>query len=188
MYPLSTRAIRSNNRCKYALEVNKGWFKENGVKVGDTVGGEGFPSLVRQAQEFIEDVEEDLLESPVPEMDPEGMADPTMPIEQPQQPEQPAMPNPDVMLNKSYKEIFEVANDRNKDLVVIYQTKDGITLPPKLVSPPYNFLPDENGKSNAIVNLWDNQTSGWKSFLLDNIIDVQEKVNYAEENVEGNMY
>lgn len=41
MYPLSTRAVRSDYMCKYALEVNHGWFEKNNIKVGSMVMGEG---------------------------------------------------------------------------------------------------------------------------------------------------
>lgn len=37
MYPLSTRSIRSNHPCRYALETNKGWFKENNLTAGSFV-------------------------------------------------------------------------------------------------------------------------------------------------------
>ena len=32
--PLSTRTVHSSIPCKYALEVNSGYFKENGIGVG----------------------------------------------------------------------------------------------------------------------------------------------------------
>lgn len=41
MYPLSTRAIRSDYMCKIALEVNHEWFKKNHVSVGSYLIGEG---------------------------------------------------------------------------------------------------------------------------------------------------
>jgi uncharacterized membrane protein (UPF0127 family) len=41
MAPLSTRSIRSNKPCKYALEVNKNWFRENDVDIGFSIVGEG---------------------------------------------------------------------------------------------------------------------------------------------------
>jgi hypothetical protein len=47
MVPLSTRSVRSLGECRYALEVNDGWFNENNVKVGATVsvpGDGGIPS------------------------------------------------------------------------------------------------------------------------------------------------
>jgi uncharacterized membrane protein (UPF0127 family) len=37
MIPLSTRAVTSSNLCRYALEVPAGWFKENGIKIGDKI-------------------------------------------------------------------------------------------------------------------------------------------------------
>lgn len=41
MYPLSTRAIRSEYMCKTALEVNHGYFKKNNITVGSYIIGEG---------------------------------------------------------------------------------------------------------------------------------------------------
>jgi len=43
MVPLSDRSIRSSSECRYALEVNDGWFDDNMVRVGATVAvpGEG---------------------------------------------------------------------------------------------------------------------------------------------------
>ena len=32
--PLSTKSVHSSFPCKYALEVNAGWLKENGIDVG----------------------------------------------------------------------------------------------------------------------------------------------------------
>jgi hypothetical protein len=37
MVPLSTKAVRSSESYKYALEVNDGWFEKNNVKVGAKV-------------------------------------------------------------------------------------------------------------------------------------------------------
>ena len=37
MVPLSTRAVNSKSRYRYALEVNDGWFDQNNIKVGDTL-------------------------------------------------------------------------------------------------------------------------------------------------------
>ena len=37
MEPFSLNSVRSVMPCKYALEVNQGWFEENGVQVGDQI-------------------------------------------------------------------------------------------------------------------------------------------------------
>ena len=39
MKPLSEKRITCKKPAMYALEVNKGWFKQNNVKVGDKVQG-----------------------------------------------------------------------------------------------------------------------------------------------------
>ena len=37
LYPFSTLSVCSTDKVKYALEVNRGWFKENEITRGDTV-------------------------------------------------------------------------------------------------------------------------------------------------------
>ena len=37
MIPFSTESICSSRKVKYALEVNKNWFKENSINVGDKI-------------------------------------------------------------------------------------------------------------------------------------------------------
>lgn len=39
MYPLSVKAVKSNKPCKYALEVNRGWFDDNKISVGNFLWG-----------------------------------------------------------------------------------------------------------------------------------------------------
>jgi len=153
--PLSTRPIRSNNECRHVLEVNRGWFKENGVKIGDLVGGHGISKTKRMAQAI----------------------DPNIPMPNPNQPPQPV--NPDVTLNMSIKDRLKKADIEGKDLTVIYQTKSGVTLPPKTISPPFEFEENAEGRHDAVVKVWDNQTAGWKSFLVDNILSLEE-VNKPE--------
>ena len=164
MVPLSTKSVRSNNNCRYALEVNKGWFKENGVKIGDTVGGEYIRRLKRaQTDPFGLGIDF-------------GTLDPTQPQQQQSQPPQ----NPVVQLNRSFKDILTDAEAKGKELNIIYQTKKGIVLPPKVISPPFEFVEDEDGRADAIVKAWDNQTAGWKSFIIDNIISLEEKIEESE--------
>ncbi|MFT7517885.1 MAG: uncharacterized membrane protein (UPF0127 family) [Kiritimatiellia bacterium] len=38
MRPMSQKSTKSEGRAIYALEVNKGWFEEHGVDVGDKLG------------------------------------------------------------------------------------------------------------------------------------------------------
>ena len=85
------------------------------------------------------------------------------------------VPSPDVMLNKSIRQKLDDANAKGKKLDVIYQTKNGIILPIKTISPPFEFEEDANGVHDALVKVWDEQTAGWKSFLIDNILEIEEQ-------------
>jgi hypothetical protein len=81
----------------------------------------------------------------------------------------------------SIKDRLKKADLEGKDLTVIYQTKSGITLPPKTISPPFEFEKNEDGRHEGVVKVWDNQTAGWKSFLVDNILSLEE----VEKKEEG---
>jgi uncharacterized membrane protein (UPF0127 family) len=168
MTPLSTRAIYSDNKCKYALEVNRGWFSENNIKVGSRIDGEGIGNYKKTAQIISQ------LPPPVEGAVP-GSPEPVIGGPIPGEPAPLPQPEPDVMLNLSYKERFKNAELKGQDILIIYQTKGGITLPPKMVSPPFNFEEDAEGHHDAVVKTWDNQTGGWKSFLIDNILSLEEQ-------------
>jgi len=159
MVPLSTRPVYSHSACKYALEVNKGWFNKNDIKEGQYIGGRGISCQKKQAQI----VPTQTLTTP-----------PSQPLEG-QDSANPPAPAPDVTLNMSIKERLDQAHMKGKDLIIIYQTKNGKTLPPKVISPPFVFEPDEDGHHDAVVKAWDNQDAGWKSFLIDNILNLEEK-------------
>jgi len=169
MVPLSTRAICSRQGCRYALEVNKGWFNRNNISVGCFVRGRGF---TKKAQI---DPMADILQSI-----PSPMDAPMDTMEQPQQDSQLTQPDPDIQLNKTIREIFMDAEARGNDVMVYYQTKAGRLLPPRTVTPPFVFESNEQGQHDAIVKGWLNQPwpdgdgPGWKSFLINNIIDVEE--------------
>ena len=193
MNALSTRAVTSDHICKYALEVNKGWFKENNISVGDYIAGEGLTSRngipIKTAKK---DVKEYTKEELLPEEAGILAEDPFEEVapEEQMEPQEPRIPDPDVQLNKSRKEQFESAELRDQNLIIIYQTEKGKTLPPKEIAPPYKFRDGEDGKLNSVVTAWDNQTSGWKSFILDNIIDLEviepsEEIPRIEEGIQG---
>lgn len=160
MIPLNTRAIQSRSECRYALEVNKGWFDNNNVFVGTVISGLGFKNLKKEAQYEEElDLEEYGLEEG-------GEFD--LPVVE-------FAPEPEVVLEKSVRDMIEKAFDNGKKLIIIYQKKDGYTLPPKTISNPHYFDVDEHGNPEAICRAWDEQDVQWKSFLVNNIIDIQEK-------------
>ena len=165
MTPMSTRAVASAHSCRYALEVNKDWFKNNGVRVGDRIAGYGIKGYKKLAQ---------VLDTP------------PMPPGQGQ--EQQPQPDPNVMLNKTTKQKLEEADRDGKSMIVIYYTKSQKTLPPKTISPPFTFEADAEGKHDGIVKVWDEQTAGWKSLIIDNILSLEpeEATTNIPKKQEGN--
>ena len=154
MSPLSTKSVYSNNRCKYALKVNKGWFSNNNISIGAKIDGHGISQKkIAQNNQMPLNLQAPANQQPT---------------------EQKAEPNPDVMLNITNKEVLENANIKNEKLLIIYQTKSGRTLPPKIISPPFEFEKDSKQHHDAIVKAWDEQTGGWKSFLIDNILKIEK--------------
>lgn len=168
MIPMSTRPVISKKICRYALETNKNWFKNNNVDVGSKVGGEYFSRRDVFAQMNGSIVGPEGFNGEQADFGQENQGQQFQVQEEP-----PPVSNPDVYLNRTFKDIFENANVKNRDLIVVYQKKDGYVLPPKRVSPPYEFWTDADGRLEAIVNLWDNQDGGWKSFLINNILDIE---------------
>jgi uncharacterized membrane protein (UPF0127 family) len=156
MIPLSTRAITSNHLCKYALEVNSGWFNKNKISVGNKLSFKLFNNHTVTAQG----------------------------IDQSQQNQQAQQASPEVILEMSVMQTLQDANINGKKLIIIYQTKAGKILPPKTISPPFDFESSAEHKSNAVVKVWDEQNAGWKSFIIDNILEIQD-AKEIEESKKG---
>lgn len=152
MIPLSTRAHTSNNLCKYALEVNGGWFNKNKISVGHKLSFSLFNKHTITAQ---------------------GIDPNQNQANQQTEPNQQA--SPEVILEMSVMQKLQDANINGKKLIIIYQTKAGKTLPPKTISPPFDFESSAEHKSNAVVKVWDEQDAGWKSFIIDNILEIQDE-------------
>ena len=166
MSPLNTRAIVSNHECRYALEVNKGWFKDNGIKVGNYLGGVGF-DFTKKAQM-----------TPPQQMpvDPNAPPDPNAQLPQHQ-------PSPDVMLNKTTEDILKDADKKGVKLTIIYRKEDGYVLPPKTIAPPYeirNVKRKSDGARNKEVHCWDEQEGQEKTFFIEGI----ESIELAQKNLE----
>jgi uncharacterized protein len=168
MIPLSTKKIESNMDCCYALEVNKGWFEKNNINIGSNVGElNDFCKGAKYSShwKFVEGQVADLLEN----------------VDQDEQPQKNGLKFPvnpeleDVQVNRSYRDMIEDANIRGNSLIMVYTKKDNFTLPPKTISPPFLFGTTMEGKVNGLLTCWDEQDATWKSFLIDNIIDLEEK-------------
>ena len=174
MVPLSTKAIRSRMPCKYALEVNRGWFKKNNIDVGCKIGGVGISLVQKRMAQMTPQVM-----PPGGELFPEVPPVPSEPFSSQEDLREPSL---DIMLNLSFKERLQSADLKGQDMVIIYELKEregepSLTLAPRVISPPFMFEPDENGKHDAIVKAWDNSQGGWRSFIIDNI----KSLNYKNE-------
>jgi hypothetical protein len=122
MFPMSTRHISSKNPCKYALEVNQGWFKENNIDVGHKLSGLFFKKI-KTAQ----------LMSNIP-MDniPMGGKNPSNPPSEP--------PKEEVSIFLGNKEKIKYAEQHGLKLRILYVSKDGFYVGPRILSP----VPQEN--------------------------------------------
>lgn len=149
MAPLSTSSVRSNSNCRYALEVNEGWFDENNIRIGATVA---VPNGVEEPQ----------IKEPV------QSTEPTEKSEQKKSPE--------LVIEQSFKDILNAANDYTEPVVIEYVTKSGKALPPKKISPPYIFGDTSDGDINGLVTVWDEQDADYKSFIVNNIISIKDSL------------
>jgi uncharacterized membrane protein (UPF0127 family) len=180
MIPMNLKPITAYDNCRYALEVNKGWFKENGIRVGSYIVGYGLTEdLNRKAQSTLRPP------GPIPEPGPDFYKDETveaLPEDEQMMPQQSQELQPDVVLDKTHRQILEQAALQGKKVIIQYVTKKGKSLPPKSIFPTFELLPDAEGRSQAIVRAWDEQGSphsktkgpGWKNFLIDNIVSITE--------------
>jgi len=171
MTPMSTRPVTSHNRCRYALEVNRGWFRDNNITEGSSISGVGI--------QFKNNTHKVAQMTPMPMDSPPVEPGLQPPLDTQMAPQQESF-NPTVVLDRTYREMLEDANAKGKDLIMMYRIKERLgkpplTIGPKVISPPFIFGPNAEGESNAIVKAWDSQDAGWKDFLIDNILDLEEK-------------
>lgn len=160
MIPLNLKNVRSNVPCRHALEVNRGWFKNNGVSVGSTVdlkfiesSSEDKEDRVKTAQfqNAMEPIDEDELniapgqtnQVNAPFVDQEidmipedafenefGQFDPM------QQEGQEISPN--VELLRSYRDIIDYADQNDSTMMISYYSLSGRYWGPRRIGPLEN--------------------------------------------------
>lgn len=155
MVPLSTRAVRSPFNCRYALEVNEGWFDDNNIRTGATV----------EVPDFV-DSDPQIGSSP----DQENQ----LPNDSNEQNKEQAEKSPELVIEQSFKDVLIAANDYALPVIIEYVTKEGNSLPPKMISPPYIFGNTSDGDMNGLVTVWDEQEASYKSFVVDNILALKD--------------
>jgi len=199
MSPLSTRSITAKEPCIYAIEVNHGWFKNNGVSVGKQIfNGKddilkakrewarkvvAFSTTKRFAQFQVEndevEMEEPDLIGEMPDLD--GGISP----EQQQMYEQPVQPGKEVEYNLDQLSKIKFANLHNLPMDIVYWTLSGKELEPRRLTPiPGEGYPIKSGPNGRYFTGFDSSANisgaGWeikgntpKNFLIDNIIKLE---------------
>ena len=121
MMPLSQKRVSSHHPCKFALEVNRGWFDSNNVKVGSKLKGLHFGNIVtaRTAQ----------VNTPP---DPNATQDPN----------QQNQVKPEIMLNFGIRDKLKYSEERGLKMKIIYVSKNGHYVGPRIISP----VPQEGNK------------------------------------------
>jgi uncharacterized membrane protein (UPF0127 family) len=191
MYPMNTRMTTSCQPCKYAVEMNEGWFAKNNIDVGfqmfkdpDWVKGLKISashisgsSFHRVAQVELEN--EEILMEPN-ELD--GELTPELEQEmQPQQPqdqmdgmqedwsmyEQPPQPNQVVDYNMNQVSKIKYAEQNNKQMDIVYWTLSGKVLPPRRIMPlEGEGYPIKSGPNGRYLVAYDTsptiQGEGWE--------------------------
>jgi uncharacterized membrane protein (UPF0127 family) len=153
MVPMSTRSIRSQSSCRYALEVNEGWFEDNNVKTGATVAIPGATEVPS----------------------PQGIGEPDKsPLDPTGTKKEQEKPSPAIVIEQSFKDILAAVSDNGISVVVEYVTKEGNPLPPKMISPPFELGDTAEGDVNGLITVWDDQRARYTSLLVDNITGIKD--------------
>lgn len=187
MYPMNTRMVTSKRPCKYALEVNQGWFMKNDVGVGDTIGGLEISDKSYRTAQAQFGVQPDPMADPM--SDPMGQVlDPMA-----EQPEEQQQPNPRVEVTLDDRAKVRYAEQHNYALQLIYQSKNsGKTLPPRKVIPVpgegYPIGVSEGGEyftafdSSPTINggEWEILGNQIKRFLFSHIIALEVIEEFVE--------
>jgi len=157
MTPYSTRGVRSSFPCKYALEVNSGFFDQHGVSIGSSLR---FAQLLDDEEN--EEDEEVVTEEP--EID-----------EIPEEPEievaPPPSPKPDLVINMSFREAIDLANNMKLSVAFDYEYPEGNIN--SYVLFPLDRYEVKSGRTNGPLVGGPCVHSGgeYRNFIIDNIIN-----------------
>jgi uncharacterized membrane protein (UPF0127 family) len=210
MYPLSTRFTSSDKPCKYAIEMNEGWFEKHNIKPGfnffnneswlqDLKMSSTNSQNLRFAQVPVEneevEFEQNELEgdlTPEQEIDMFG----EQPAEDPLQNDytQQSEPNQVVEYNMDQASKIKYAEQNNNSLDIVYWTLSGKVLPPRRLMPiSGEGYPIKSGPNGRYFVGYDSSPTiyggGWeikggtpKNFLIDNIISLDVVLEEGERN------
>ena len=172
MVPLSTRPIHSNSSYRYALEVNDGWFDENGIRVNSYLRMPPTPKFNVPRGESDNTAE-------LPITPDQNVPMPTAPPGEQQQPIK-----PEQKIQSAIEDIIKAAKEHGLSIMIKYVTVDGLELPPKTIEPPFLFEDTADGEYHGLLKAWDVQKARWSSFHIKNISRVSDDKGNQIDNVQ----
>ena len=185
MSPLCTKAISAKYPCRYALEVNRGWFDKNDIGTGDRIGGlEICRRGISRLAQIIPQLDLTNQNVPVDATQLNSEAPGAQGAQGEQGKQKQVDPKAEVILDDHAK--VRYAEEHNLAMQIIYQSqKSGQTLPPrKLIPTPgegYPIRVSEGGEyfvaydASPTIDGGDWQILGnqIKRFLFANIIALE---------------
>lgn len=171
MTPLSTKRIYSNVACRYALEVNDGWFKENGIEEGDYVRHPSgkWPEIEDGYNLF--HLGQVIVPTPI-SPPPPGFGGPADKVLQGDQESEQETLSPTMLILDSWEDVFKRADELSIPLVIEWTTKDDFKMPRTQISPPYEFGKTAEGDHNGLLIAWSDREGHIISPRIENIIGV----------------
>jgi len=188
MSPLNTKLTTSLKPCKFAVEMNNGWFSKNNIDVGFQMfhGDDWVKELkISAVEDKMTRVAQVGLENEEVEMEPNQFDVPLTP-EQEQELQQPPLPNmedytqedfteeeqaqeqdPVVRNNMNHISKIKLAEVNNLPMDIVYWSLSGHVLPPRKLMPvPGEGYPIKVGPNGRYLVAYDSsptiQGSGWE--------------------------
>jgi uncharacterized membrane protein (UPF0127 family) len=178
MSPLCTKSIPSRDECRYALEVNEGWFSKNGIEVGAQVAMppmEPSPGVDQSTQGG----------------DPMGGME-GLPGQDKQQ------PAPELKIKQDNRQILEAVKAHGVRIMIQFETMDGNIVPAALIDPDFTFVDgrkerdDRHPGINSQILAFDNRHGHEIRIIIDNIKTIADEkgnpissVNEVEQLAKG---
>lgn len=156
MSPLCTKSIPSRDECRYALEVNEGWFSKNGIEVGAQVA--------------------------MPPMEPSpGIDQSTQGGMLGQDPSQPQQPSPELKIKQDNRQILEAVKAHGVRTMIQFETMDGNIVPAALIDPDFEFVDGKHERDdrhpgiNSQILAFDNRHGHEIRIIIDNIKTIADE-------------
>lgn len=152
----SMKSVKSNRPCRYALEMNSGWFAKNGVKVGrniknikdmngllklaqvqspNSLGQNPLDNIAPNQTPNANPTDDGSTTAPDKSLDPNATETTKDQNDPNQQQNQQQQQNQNASINRTVLEKIRYANENKLPMTLIYRTQEGNILPPRRLMP-----------------------------------------------------